>query len=243
MANCSPCPVETPGKQFFLPRSSAAVPNTFVTSGTSPGVSKQGKDECWCSQCPLARTLQRRQHPCSPFCRGGSVFQPGALCFISSLWMVSWHLGEGRVGRGWDTAPRCPTHRYPAHRCCWCTSTPALRHRDPSTALHLHMGAPALRYPNIPLHLPTGTLPHSTRQSSTLTLQYTTMNPGTQHMAVLEQGYPKTQPLALISPLPRHMPCVSLAWPHRGLCCSLQQVRLVQFLLLQISLTLTFKNS
>lgn len=144
------------------------------------------------------------------------MFLSGPSFLISSLWMVLWHLGEGRVGRGLDSPPRCPLHRYPGAQ-----GTPKLRHRDPSTA-------PSPGYPSTQLPQYTATPPTQV-PSPVLTHQYTSMHSGTQHMAVLEQGHPKTQPLALRYLSAPAMPCVAPAWAHRGICCSLGQVRLVQF--------------
>lgn len=158
MANCSPCPVETPGKQFFLPRSSAAVPNTFVTSGTSPGVSKQGKDECWCSQCPLARALQRRQHPCSPFCRGGLCVPAGSpVLHLIPLdgFMAPWGR-QGREGVGHRSQvpnTQVPStqvllvHKHPSTQTQGSQHSTAPSHGCPNTEVPQYTATPAHRYP------------------------------------------------------------------------------------------------
>lgn len=213
MANCSPCPVETSGKLLFPPHSSAAVPKAFETLGTSPGVLKQGKDQCWCSQCPPAKEAASIH-----LLLQGGLFVPARTLVLDLIpldgFMASWGR-QSREGVGFPS-------QVSITQVSWCTGYPKTQTQRSQHCTFTWVP----QHPVTPIYCYTS---HTGTQPNTLTHQYTPMHSGTQHMAVLEQGHPKTQPLALRYLSAPAMPCVAPAWAQWGLCCSLGQVRLVQF--------------
>lgn len=89
MANCSPCPVETPGKLLLPPCSSTAVPKAFETRGRSVG-----KGPVLVLSVPSAQGTAKEAASTHPLLQGGSSSLLGPLFFTSSLWMVFNILGK-----------------------------------------------------------------------------------------------------------------------------------------------------
>lgn len=147
MVNCRPCPVETPGMMLFPPRSSAAVPYVLR------------HQECLLMFLNRERTSAGAPSALQPGdCKGTSIHTPplarGALCSCRDpvLPLIPWDgfmtFGEGRLGRGWDTSPRCPSHRYPSTPTQGSQHSTAPSHGYPSTQLPQCTATPAHRYPD-----------------------------------------------------------------------------------------------